>query len=165
MIPPESVAELERSRWPLPALFPRFSVAHRLPARSHVRMESFRTVDESFAQLHRAGLSVGDVCTLAAEGPGWLVSGTNGENAVNARGRLQAEAWHRACQQAEAAGMVGRGRRSFVAQVEGENRAGGGGRQGKPRWGFVRLGDRDTSDCHGPHGWHGFFRRLGGAYG
>jgi hypothetical protein len=73
-------------------------------------MTSFPTVEESFARLHRAGWSVGDVRIFTAVGPAWLVSGTNGENALNARGRTQAEAWHRACQQAEAAGMLGRGR-------------------------------------------------------
>ena len=71
-------------------------------------MASFRTVDESFARLRRAGWSVGDVRLLTADGPAWVVSGHNGENAVSARGATQAEAWHRACQQAEAAGMLGR---------------------------------------------------------
>jgi hypothetical protein len=32
------------------------------------------------------------------------------ENLVNARGRTQAEAWHNVCLQAEATGMLGRGR-------------------------------------------------------
>ena len=67
-------------------------------------MNAYPTVDESFARLHRAGWSVGDVRT----GAEWLVTGSNGENAVNARGRTQAEAWHHACQQAEAAGMLRR---------------------------------------------------------
>ena len=69
---------------------------------------SYPTVDGSFARLHRAGWSVGDVRILTVEGPVWLVSGTNGENAVSARAATQAEAWHQACQQAEAAGMLGR---------------------------------------------------------
>jgi hypothetical protein len=71
-------------------------------------MASFPTVDESFARLHRAGWSVGDVRILTVEGPAWLVSGHNGENAVSARGATQSVAWHRACQQAEAAGMLRR---------------------------------------------------------
>ena len=71
-------------------------------------MEAYPTIDESFARLHRAGWSVGDVRILAAEGLAWLVTGTNGENAVSARGQTQAEAWHRACEQAEATGMLGR---------------------------------------------------------
>ena len=60
------------------------------------------SVDESFAGLHAAGWSVGETGTAG----GWFVSGTNGENAVNARGRTQAEAWHRACEQAAAVGML-----------------------------------------------------------
>ena len=48
-------------------------------------MATFPTADESFARLHRAGWSVGDVRILTAEGSAWLVSGTNGENAVSAR--------------------------------------------------------------------------------
>jgi hypothetical protein len=64
--------------------------------------------DESFARLHRAGWSVGDARILTAEGPRWLVTGHSGENAVSARGAAQAEAWRRACEQAEAAGMLGR---------------------------------------------------------
>ena len=71
-------------------------------------MVTYPTVDESFDRLHRAGWSVGDVRVLTAEGPAWLVSGKNGENEVRARGATQAEAWHRACQQAEAAGMLRR---------------------------------------------------------
>jgi hypothetical protein len=67
-------------------------------------MESFPTVDESFARLHAAGWSVGDVRT----GAEWLVTGSNGENQVRATGRTQAEAWYIACQQAEATGMLGR---------------------------------------------------------
>ena len=49
---------------------------------------------------------MGDVRILTAEGPVWCVSGSNGENAVSARGWSQAEAWHRACLQAEAVGML-----------------------------------------------------------
>jgi len=49
---------------------------------------------------------MGDVGPLTTEGPAWPVLGTNGENAVSAQGRTQAEAWHRAGEQAEAAGML-----------------------------------------------------------
>jgi hypothetical protein len=47
---------------------------------------------------------VGEVRTAAA----WLVSGTNGENVIDARAPAQAEAWRRALAQAEAVGMAGR---------------------------------------------------------
>jgi hypothetical protein len=64
------------------------------------------TADESFARLHRAGWSVGHVRLLTAAGPAWWVSGTNGENVLSAHGRTQAEAWHNACLQARALGML-----------------------------------------------------------
>lgn len=67
-------------------------------------MTTYRHPDDSFARLHAAGWSIGDVATAS----GWVVSGTNGENRVHAEGRAQAEAWHRACQQAESLGMLRR---------------------------------------------------------
>ena len=63
-------------------------------------------VDESAVRLKRSGWSMGDVRTST----GWLVSGTNGENVIEARAATQAEAWHQACLQAEAVGMLGRAR-------------------------------------------------------
>jgi hypothetical protein len=67
---------------------------------------AYLSPDESLARLHRAGWSVGDVRLLTAEGAVWWVSGTNGENALSARGRTQAKAWHHACLQARALGML-----------------------------------------------------------
>jgi hypothetical protein len=64
--------------------------------------------DASLARLHAAGWSAGEVRVLAPHGPRWLVTGTNGENVIRAEGATQAEAWHRACGQAEAVGMPGR---------------------------------------------------------
>jgi hypothetical protein len=82
-------------------------------------MPMFPSVDESRDRLHRAGWSVGEVAGIG----GWpelrsngevslrtrrigLVSGTNGENRVNAMAASQAEAWSIACQQALAVGML-----------------------------------------------------------
>src|SRR5262245_18229438 len=48
------------------------------------------------------GWSIGET----AAGRSWVVSGSNGENTVNATGRTQAEAWARACDQAAAVGML-----------------------------------------------------------
>jgi len=62
--------------------------------------------DESFTRLKRAGWSVGDVRILTPAGPIWLVTGANGENVIEACGETQAEAWHRACEQGEALGML-----------------------------------------------------------
>jgi hypothetical protein len=69
------------------------------------------SVDDSFARLHAAGWSVGDVRLLTAAGPRWLVTGTNGENGLRAEGDTQAEAWQRAREQARALGMLGRSAR------------------------------------------------------
>jgi hypothetical protein len=71
-------------------------------------MNTFPTPDESFARLQRSGWTVGDVAVHTAQGPRWLVTGANGETLVEARGATQAEAWHRACQQAAAVGMLAR---------------------------------------------------------
>jgi hypothetical protein len=63
----------------------------------------YPTVDEAFARLHRAGWSIGDTAGTT----GWMVTGDNGANAILTRGACQAEAWHRAIEQAEAVGMAG----------------------------------------------------------
>jgi hypothetical protein len=53
--------------------------------------------DESFARLHRAGWSIGDAAFVLLPGElVWLVSGTNGESVVRARGRTRDEAWREA---------------------------------------------------------------------
>ena len=69
-------------------------------------MTKCATSDESFSRLKRAGWSVGDVRVMTPAGAAWLVTGANGENVIEARGATQTEAWHRACQQAEALGML-----------------------------------------------------------
>src|SRR4051812_9154243 len=65
-------------------------------------MATYPSVDESRDRLHRAGWSVGDVGTAS----GWLVTGTNGENRIEAYGRGQSEAWWHACEQARDVGML-----------------------------------------------------------
>jgi hypothetical protein len=62
----------------------------------------YPTPDESLSRLHRAGWSVGEMATAS----GWCISGSNGENAILARGGSQAEAWQRAVEQAQAVGMA-----------------------------------------------------------
>jgi hypothetical protein len=62
----------------------------------------FPTVDASRTRLQAAGWSIGETATAG----GWLVSGVNGENAIKETGKTQAEAWHRAVEQAEAVGMA-----------------------------------------------------------
>jgi hypothetical protein len=70
-------------------------------------VDTYPAADESFARLHRAGWSVDDVRILTTAGPRWCVGGSNGENAIRAEGLTQAKVWHRACEQAEAAGLLG----------------------------------------------------------
>jgi hypothetical protein len=65
-------------------------------------LPSYPSVDESFARLHAAAWSVGDVATAG----GWFVSGTNGQSGLKAGGRTQAEAWHRAAEQAATVGIL-----------------------------------------------------------
>ncbi len=72
-----------------------------------MRPQDYPSSDDLFVRLQRAGWSVGEVAVHGADGVWWLVSGTNGENAVNVRGRTEAEAWRKAALQAEAAGMGG----------------------------------------------------------
>jgi hypothetical protein len=67
-------------------------------------MSSYPSPDESLARLHRAGWSAGE----AAFGSRWLVTGRNGENVIRAEAPTQAEAWHAACLQAKAVGMLDR---------------------------------------------------------
>jgi hypothetical protein len=71
-------------------------------------MSAYHSSDESFARLHAAGWSVGDVRVLTGEGPVWLVTGTNGENVLDARSESQTRAWHRAAEQARSLGMLDR---------------------------------------------------------
>jgi hypothetical protein len=49
---------------------------------------------------------VGEVRVLTTNGPVWVVTGSNGENALRAEGRTPAEAWQRACEQAKALGVL-----------------------------------------------------------
>ena len=63
------------------------------------------TVDACLARLHRAGWSVGDVRLSGTSGPLWLVTGTRGEHFIRAEGLTQTDAWHNACERAQAAGL------------------------------------------------------------
>jgi hypothetical protein len=62
-------------------------------------------VDDCADRLFRAGWSCGDAATAGS----WLVTGTNGENAILAEAPVQARAWRRAGQAACAVGMLRRG--------------------------------------------------------
>ena len=62
--------------------------------------------DESFCRLHGSGWSIGETAVHGPAGIVWIVSGTNGENVIEARGASQTEAWARAVEQARAVGML-----------------------------------------------------------
>lgn len=49
-------------------------------------------VDECRDRLHRAGWSIGETAIGPDQAMVWLITGTNGENRIEARGRSQAEA-------------------------------------------------------------------------
>ncbi|SIN69983.1 hypothetical protein SAMN05444166_0224 [Singulisphaera sp. GP187] len=67
-------------------------------------------VAEAIIALKRAGWSIGDAAFVGESGERvWVVSGYNGENLIRADGATQAEAWHRAIEQARVLGMLGRG--------------------------------------------------------
>ena len=51
---------------------------------------------------------MGDVPQWTPAGPAWLVTGANGENVIEAHAATQAEAWHKAAEQARSLGMLGR---------------------------------------------------------
>jgi hypothetical protein len=66
-------------------------------------MTAFPSSDESFARLQAAGWSVGEV--RLPDGSR-VITGSNGENRLEARGSCQAEAWWWAGEQAAAVGML-----------------------------------------------------------
>jgi hypothetical protein len=59
---------------------------------------TYPSVDESFARLHRVGWSIGETAFGSDHSLVWIVSGSNGENRIEARGQSQAEAWYHATQ-------------------------------------------------------------------
>jgi hypothetical protein len=62
-------------------------------------MTTFPTVDSSRTRLHQAGWSIGEIATATR----WIITGAT-----------QAEAWHRAVEQAEAVGMAGEPNAGFA---------------------------------------------------
>ncbi len=62
----------------------------------------FPSSDQSHHHLKTAGWSVGFV----GYGHWWQVDGSNGENRIEAYGRTLDEAYWRACQQAQAVGLL-----------------------------------------------------------
>jgi hypothetical protein len=75
-------------------------------AHGSVPTPTYPIVDESLDRLLRAGWSVGDAAFGPEHALVWCVSGSNGENRVDAMGRTRAEAYWRACIQAREVGML-----------------------------------------------------------
>jgi hypothetical protein len=71
-------------------------------------MPTHPTVDESLDRLRRAGWSVGDAAFGPEHALVWCVSGSNGENRIEACGASRAAAYWRACMQAREVGMLAR---------------------------------------------------------
>ena len=83
-------------------------------------MTTYPAVDESLDRLRRAGWSVGDTAFGPEHALVWYVSGSNGENLIDAHGGSRAEAYWRACLQAREFGML--------APTNGQREARGAGR-------------------------------------
>jgi hypothetical protein len=92
-----------RGKW-LDKVFGPVEDAEREPAQP----ATYPSSDESFARLHAAGWSVGEAKGLTPAGARWRVTGASGENVLEATGETQAEAWHRAVEQARSLGLLGR---------------------------------------------------------
>jgi hypothetical protein len=72
------------------------------------RTDEWSPVDECYERLRQAGWLVSDVLVETAEGPAWIVTGTDGANLLRAIGQTQTEAWLQALDQAEVAGTQSR---------------------------------------------------------
>jgi hypothetical protein len=66
----------------------------------------YPSVDQSRAWLRRAGWSLEGAASGPEQAPVWVVCGAKGEDAIQATGRTQAEAWWNACRQARALGPL-----------------------------------------------------------
>ncbi len=67
--------------------------------------DDWSPVDVCYERLRRTGWTVSDMFVETAEGPAWIVTGTDGANSLRAIGATQTEAWLQALEQAEAAGI------------------------------------------------------------
>ena len=67
--------------------------------------DDWSPVDVCYERLRRTGWTVSDTFVETADGPAWIVTGTDGANSLRAIGETQTEAWLQALEQAEAAGI------------------------------------------------------------
>jgi len=66
------------------------------------------TEDEAYRRLHRAGWTLGIYSLAGPNGVVCVVEGSNGENMIRGEGETLVAAYRSACDQARAAGMLGR---------------------------------------------------------
>jgi hypothetical protein len=78
------------------------------PKRRVHAVNRYRSSAESYDLLHRAGWDVGDTVAGPDDARFWWVTGTNGDNVIDATGKTRAEAWHLAVEQARSFGTLGR---------------------------------------------------------
>jgi hypothetical protein len=76
--------------------------------RQTIATSGYPSSDDSLIRLHRSGWTIGDTTFSDGDGLVWLITGLNGENCIRAEGATQAEAWHKAVEQAAAVGMLRR---------------------------------------------------------
>jgi hypothetical protein len=69
------------------------------------RTDEWSPVDVCYERLCLAGWSVSDALVETADGPAWIVTGSDGATSLRAIGQTQSEAWLQALEQAEAAGL------------------------------------------------------------
>jgi hypothetical protein len=67
--------------------------------------DDWSPVDVCYERLRGTGWTVQDMFVETADGPAWIVTGTDGANTLRAIGETQVEAWLQALEQAEAAGI------------------------------------------------------------
>ena len=72
------------------------------------RTDEWSPVDECYERLRQGGWSASDVLVATADGPAWIVTGSDGTNLLRAIGETQTEAWLQALEQAEVAGAAAR---------------------------------------------------------
>ena len=62
---------------------------------------------DAIGSLHRAGWTISSTAFATTDGGSvWVVSGHNGENLIRADAETEAEAWHRAVDQARSVGIL-----------------------------------------------------------
>jgi hypothetical protein len=78
---------------------------------------------DALVLLHRSCWMIGNTAFQVGDVLLWLVTGSNGENRIQAEGAPHAEVWYRAVEQAAAVGMLRRRRGRTRSVLESDNRS------------------------------------------